>query len=211
MSQSHAYQSEVTSLVRHASAEEYGTFVQAFTDLHAYADRARTRAWFLRCHTNFVQHYPSLRDWFSAPLTERVGRLYQEDSNHPSCPVSYRARHYLIFLALHGYAAFDWDWLIATHHLVLEPFLPLLGCPTTLSSLVETAVNLGYEGRDARMTLQWAVYRGLLHLGSPHLNNIRATHLTEFEQAVACFGARDDVAHFLARVSATSRGFGRSI
>ena len=183
-------------LVRHASAEEYAAFVQAFTDHHPYGDPTRMRAWLLRCRTKFVQDYPTLQGWLEAPLTERVGRLYQEDYNHPCCPISYRARHYLTFLALRGYATFDWEWLIATHHLVLEPFLPVLGYPTTLSSLVETAVNLGYEWKDARLTLQWAVSRVLLHLGSPHLHAIRATHLAEFEQAIARFGDRADVACF---------------
>jgi integrase len=196
MSHPQSHQSREIAFVRHASAEEYATFVQAWTSLHSYADRARTKAWLLRCRAKFVQDYPDLRDWFAAPLAERVGRLYQEDTNHASCPSSYRARHYLTFLALRGYTTFDWDWLIATHHLVLEPFLPVLGYPTTLSCLVETAVNLGYEWKDARMTLQWAVSRVLLHLGSPHQHDIRATHLAEFEQAVACFGDRSDVAHF---------------
>ena len=91
---------------------------------------------------------------------------------------------------------FDWEWLIATHHLLLESFLPVLGYPATLSSLVETAVNLGYECKDARLTLQWAVSRVLLHLGSPHLRDIRAIHLGEFEQAIARFGDRADVACF---------------
>ena len=196
MSQSHVHKSQAIPLLRHVPPEEYEEFVQTWTRLYPYADPTRTRAWLLRCHTKFVGAYPDLRDWFAAPLTERVGRLYQEDTNHPSGPGSYRARHYLTYLSLRGYATFDWDWLIATHHLVIEPFLPVLGYPTTLSCLVETAVNLGYEWKDARMTLQWAVSRVLLHLGSPHLHDIRATHLAEFEQAIARFGDRADVALF---------------
>ncbi len=196
MSQPQYDESRERALVRHASPEDYAAFVQAFTDQHPCGDPTRMRAWLLRCRAKFVQDYPSLDDWFSAPLTERVGRLYQEDYNHPCCPISYRARHYLTYLSLRGYATFDWEWLIATHHLVLEPFLPILGYPTTLSSLVETAVNLGYEWKDACMTLQWAVSRVLLHLGSPHLHDIRATHLAEFEQAIARFADRSDVARF---------------
>lgn len=46
------------------------------------------------------------------------------------------------------------------------------------------------------MTLQWVVSRVLLHLGTPHLQAIRATHLAEFAQAVAGFGDHSDVAHF---------------
>jgi len=196
MSQPHYDESRTLSLVRHASAEDYAAFVQTFTDLHPYVDRTRSRAWLLRCRTKFVQDYPRLDAWFSAPLPERVGRLYQEDYNHPSCPVSYHARHYLIFLALHGYATFDWDWLIATHHLALELFLPVLSCSSLLSSLTEEAVQRGYEWKDARMTLQWAVYGVLLHLGTPHIEEVRATHLAEFVEAAQRFGCRADVPCF---------------
>src|SRR5271166_2943198 len=196
MNPSPAHGTATSSQVQHASAEDYAAFVQAFTDFHSYAHPTRTRAYFLRCRDHFAQRYPDLRNWFSVPLTERVGRLHQEDFNRPSCPVSYRARHYLTFLALHGDVTFDWEWLIATRHLLLEPFLPVLGYPTTLSSLVEAAVNLGYEWKDARMTLQWAVSRMLLHLGSPHPQAIRAGHLAEFEDAIASFGERADVASF---------------
>lgn len=44
------------------------------------------------------------------------------------------------------------------------------------------------------MTLSWGVSRVLLHLGTPDLKAIHATHLAEFEQAVANFGERPDVA-----------------
>jgi site-specific recombinase XerD len=196
MSQSHAHKSEVIALVQHASVEDYAAFVQAFADLRGYARPRKESARLLLCRARFVQCYPSLAEWLGAPLIERVGRLYREDYNQSSYPISYHARHYLIFLALRGYASIDWDWLIATHKLGLEPFLPLLGCPLVLPSLVETAVNLGYERKDAQMTLQWSVYRMLLHLGTPYLKAIHATHLAEFEQAVACFGDRPDVAHF---------------
>src|SRR5207248_7471757 len=37
----------------------------------------------------------------SSPLAERVGRLYGEEREQPSCRVSYEARPYLMFLALH--------------------------------------------------------------------------------------------------------------
>jgi site-specific recombinase XerD len=196
MSQFYAPKGEVSWQFQHASAEEYAAFLQAFARERGYARPRKEQARLLLCRTRFVQWYPDLSAWFSAPLIERVGRLYQEDYNHSSYPISYRARFYLIFLALRGYACMDWDWLIATHKLGLEPFLPILGCPSVLPSLVETAVNLGYERRDAHMTLQWGVSRVLLHLGTPDLKAIHATHLAEFEQAVASFGKRPDVASF---------------
>ncbi len=196
MNQPHYHESRAEALFRHAEASEYTAFVQAFANLRTYAKPGKERARLLRCRTQFVQSYPDLNEWFSAPLVERVGRLYHEDYNHPSYPIPYRSRHYLIFLALYGYALMDWDWLIATHHFALEPFFPLLGSQAVLPPLVETAVNLGYEWKDARMTLQWSVYRILLHLGTPHIKAIRETHLAELEQAVTRFGERPDVARF---------------
>lgn len=148
-------------------------------------------------YRQFVQHFPSLEEWFSAPLLQRVGRRFRENANHPICAASYRARHYLIFLTLQGYISLDWDWLIATHHLVLEPFLPLLGGgEAAFALLVAEAVNLGYEWQDAQMTLQWSVYRILLHLGTPHIGDIRASHLVQFIEAVENFKYRSDVADF---------------
>lgn len=134
MSQPQFDDSRKPILVQHAEASEYAAFVQAFTDQHPYADPTRMRAWLLRCRTKFVSAYPHLHEWLQAPLTERVGRLYREDYNHPCNPISYRARHYLTYLALRGYVTFDWEWLIATQHLVLEPFLPVLptNCATRL-------------------------------------------------------------------------------
>jgi len=82
----------------HASVEDYAAFVRA------YAPQPKHRAALLRFRKNFIQQYPHLPDWFAAPLPARVGRLYRETRLNCRCWVSFHARHYLLFLALTGYA-----------------------------------------------------------------------------------------------------------
>lgn len=107
MSQSYVSKGEIPWRFQHASAEEYAAFLQAYARERGYTRPRKEQARLLLCRTKFVQCYPDLSEWFSAPLIERVGRLYHEDYNRPSYPISYRARFYLIFVALRGYASMD--------------------------------------------------------------------------------------------------------
>src|SRR2546425_443753 len=98
-----AVKTAATLVPHHASPEEYGTFLQT------YIRDERTMKFFLGTRARFVRKYPDLRDWFQAPLVERVGRLYGELPGQRTNPISYKARGYLCFLALRGYAQFDWE------------------------------------------------------------------------------------------------------
>jgi len=76
----------------------------------------------LRFRRQFVERWPTLGEWFAAPLIERVGRLRGESFHRPSYPVSFRARTYLIYLGLCGHATFDYPWLFAPGQLpIVEP------------------------------------------------------------------------------------------
>lgn len=92
---------------QHASVEEYTLFV------HEYASKGYMRKHHLRWYERFVEYYPSLHDWFAAPLVERVGCVDGDMRQQ----VSYQARTYIKFLALRGYIQLDWDWLIAVSRL----------------------------------------------------------------------------------------------
>ncbi len=176
--------------LQHASAEEYARFLQE------YAHNAKHRTALLRCRKQFVRRYPDLRGWFSAPLTERVGRLHGEDPYHVFCPVSYQARVYVMFLALRGYAPLDWEWLIAVPEINLEKFLCQPTFAGNIDLLVEEAVQLGYKRGTAQAALRWTVNRLFLHIGTSRAEDLQANHLDEFAKALERFLERPDVAMF---------------
>jgi hypothetical protein len=97
----------------HASEEEYADFVLA------YHGSLGSQNYYLQLRRAFVEAYPDLTAWFAAPLEERVGRLRRHPRSALIGRVSYRARPYLFFLALRGYATFDWEWLIAISNIHL--------------------------------------------------------------------------------------------
>lgn len=174
----------------HASVEEYRTFVEAHPASVVY------RKSLLKYRARFVRNYPDLQEWFAAPLVERVGRQYGDRPHHVSYPVSYRARPYLKFLALHGYMQLDWDWICAIEQIELKPVLAYDKGEAGLQQLVEEAVELGYARQSAKGYLQWVTDRIFLHTAEPHVDALREAHLEELEEAFARFGEREDVALF---------------
>jgi hypothetical protein len=88
---------------KHASVEEYAAFVRRY--LPNKGSHKRPMTW----RDQFVRRYPDLQEWFRAPLTERMGRLYGEPTAALTKPTSYWGRPYLCFLALRGYAQLDWE------------------------------------------------------------------------------------------------------
>ncbi len=73
----HAAQSLQEFSPKHASADEYATFVRSYI-----ADKES--AWgAINRRDQFVRRYPDLLEWFRAPATERLGRrLYGEPREH---------------------------------------------------------------------------------------------------------------------------------
>ncbi len=106
---------------QHAGAEAYATYIRGYTQ------NARQLRHLLGFRARFVRRYPDLGDWVRASLAERVGRLYGEERDQLTCRVSYEARPYLMFLGWHGYAQFDWEWLIAVPRLSIWNLLDRVG------------------------------------------------------------------------------------
>ncbi len=187
------------SACRHASVEDYTRFVYAHTEKRNY------RKLLLNRRSRFVQRYPDLRDWFKAPLIERVGRLYGEHAHDASYPESYLARSYLKFLAVHGYAQFDWEWILAIGEAALGNILDYANGAAGVDQLVEDAVQLGYRQKSARDVLQWITDRVFLFTARPHVDLIRESDLDALAEAVLRFGEREDIPLFFGSVERYQR------
>jgi hypothetical protein len=140
----------------------------------------------------FVRRYPDLLEWFRAPLTERVGRLYGEPTTAVTNPTSYWARPYLYFLALRGYVQLDWEWLIGVHRLEMWPLCGPCGLQMDISRLLDEALKLGY-GQHCALDLKWPASRIILHTSIPSIEALTDSHCRELLEALRLFGARPDV------------------
>lgn len=122
---------------RHCPEAEYLAFVNG-QDIHPGYRGAK-----LRHYRVFMQGWPNMTDWFAAPLVERVGRLPGEPHTAPSFPVSFRARPYLLFLALRGHIALDYPWMLGAGQLrVVDPAAEM-GIDLGTGALIEEAIALG--------------------------------------------------------------------
>jgi integrase len=177
-------------LCQHASTEEYASFLRGYTTQEKYVRRLLVH------RERFVETYPDLREWFAAPLPERIGRLYGEKHDCPSYQISYKARSYLVFLVLRGYATLDWDWLLAIGRLTNWGMLDHLGLDLGIPKLVEDAVTLGYDHATASHSFGWSMLRIFLHTAQPRTESVSYAQLTEAVEAVYRFGERPDMALF---------------
>jgi hypothetical protein len=78
-------------------------------------------------------------------MKERVGRPYGEQPNYPSYEVAYRVRIYLFYLALRGYARYDWNWIPAIGRVRFRNFLREAQVDLGIEKLVEEAAALEYQ------------------------------------------------------------------
>jgi hypothetical protein len=182
---------EIEPTIQHAPEEDYAAFLLACGYSRSNHESQ------LRYRARFVQAYPNLRDWFHLPLSERVNRLPGEDGNQlrgRDYRVSYCARPYLVYLGLHGYAHFDWEWLLAVPYLHLPPLLFPADAQVTIPQLVDEAVALGYERGGAERALHWAVTRLLMRASHGYIERITDTLLQEVIEACYQFQERADVA-----------------
>jgi integrase len=175
---------------RHASEETYAAFVLK------HHGSLGAQNYYLQIRREFVEAYPDLRAWFHAPLAERVGRLRNQPRAQFFGRVSYRARPYLYFLALHGYVTFDWEWLIGIPSIHLWEMLKAAGVPADVERLIEEAVQLGYDHLSSSHDLRWVASRLFLHTGLWQVDQITEAACDELAEAVRRFGERPDIALF---------------
>jgi integrase len=122
--------------------------------------------------------------------------LHRERPSQLTNPVSFKARGYLCFLALRGYAQFDWEWLIAVPHLEIWHQFARAGLEMNIGQLIDEAVGLGYAPLSASENLRLVVSRIFMHTTVPDIASLRETHCQELLQAMRSFGERPDVARF---------------
>ncbi len=178
----------------HASAEAYASF------LDGYLSTPESIKSYLGLRDRFVHAYPDLHAWFDAPLCERVGRRYSEAKAQANYRVSYKARPYLIFLALQGSVQFDWAWLIAVPRLEIFGPLAHLGRASGLAGLVEDATRLGYNSRSAEEALRWIVSRMILRTGGRGIDTLTDEHHSELREAIRHFAHRPDLPDFFGSI-----------
>lgn len=177
----------------HASAEEYAAFLR-----HHGCSESSIRS--MVCHRNrFVSRYADIEDWFSAPLPERVGRLHRETQKEPSDRLNLEAKPHLCFLAIGGYAWFDWEYLLGVRILMI--WERWYGTPVDKATdrLIDEATRLGYV-KKKRGSLRWVIARMLMHEPGLEVDAIDEHQINEFTQAIRDFGEREDVALFFGSV-----------
>jgi hypothetical protein len=171
-----------------------------------HADRERYQQWLLRhvtpsvrynrlhVYDAFTRQWPSLEEWFRAPLAERVtDPLPYGGPGHSSAHI---LMPYLAYLSLVEGTGIDYDLLLA--RTFASPFTTRtypsgLGVDlAAFASHQDRLVRLGYAPASARGLLSWGLGRLLLHRGDPNLEAITADDLTEFYAAVRSFVARPD-------------------
>ncbi len=150
----------------------------------------------VRYQRQFVERWPRLASWFGEPLTERVGRLLGEPFHRPSFPISFRARTYLIYLGLRGYATFDYPWLFGPGQLGITEPATVLGIDLDTAQLVRDAVALGFSPNSARQAMHWSVTRIALHTGIFDVAAITGDHIAEALQAIREFADHPDLERF---------------
>ncbi|WP_413804464.1 hypothetical protein [Streptomyces sp. OE57] len=150
----------------------------------------------LRYHRAFRERRPDLAAWFGEPLVERVGRLPGESYHRPSFAASHKARPYLTYLGLRGYATFDNRWIFAVGQLRVHDQAALAGIDLGTTTLVEEAAALGYSRPAANQAMHWSVARIVLRNGLADVADITGEQMAEVLEAIRLFPEDPEFASF---------------
>ncbi|WP_230990009.1 tyrosine-type recombinase/integrase [Rhodococcus oxybenzonivorans] len=148
----------------------------------------------LYAYDDFVELWPSLADWFAAPLSKR---MFDTEN-----PVPGRNPHggasvimpYLSYLSLVHGIRLDYDLLFA--RTFASPFTASartagLGIdPDTFERYVSRLVQLGYSTQGALTALKWSFGRMLLHRGNPDMTALTMADVCELRCAADSFADR---------------------
>lgn len=172
---------------------------------HDHADRAEYKSWvYEHCpgygvrwarmdsYDRFVERWPSLPNWFKAPLRRRL--LAHEDCVRGGRPRGGASviMPYLTYLSLVEGVALDYPLLFV--RTFTSPFKQQerhdgLGVDLDLfEQHVARLTELGYA--TARTQLTWPLGRMILHRGDPDLSALTEEDLDELRTAIDAFAAR---------------------
>ena len=170
----------------HADRASY----QAWSDEHTASYAVRWQR--MNDYDRFVERWPSLQDWFHAPLCHRIlDRDNCVRGQHPHGGASV-IMPYLTYLSLVRGVGLDYPLLLA--RTFTSPFKHQtraggLGVDLALFDRhVARLEQLGYT--NAASQLIWPLGRLLLHRGDPDLTALSMDDLAELRQAIDAFTAR---------------------
>jgi integrase len=171
-----------------------------------HVDRASYRRWLsrtatsgvksnrLRVYDAFVDRWPRLDDWFSAPLAERIMDPAPPAATGPG--TAHMAMPYLVYLSLVHGVVLDYDLLIARTFrgpFTTSTYPSGLGVDhVAFKRHQDRLVQLGYARGGVRSLLSWSLGRMLLHRGDPDLAAISTADITELRGALESFAGRPD-------------------
>lgn len=174
--------------------------------LRQHVDRASYRQWLSRTATAgvrsnrlqvydaFVDRWPRLDDWFSAPLAERIVDPAPSAATGPGS--SHMAMPYLVYLSLVHGVALDYELLLARTFrgpFTTSTFSSGLGVDhLAFERHQDRLVQLGYAPGGVRSDLSWSLGRMLLHRGDPDLAAIDMADIRELREALQAFTDRPD-------------------
>lgn len=149
----------------------------------------------MRAYRRFVEQWPDLEEWFSAPLAERLGftgdRIYANGRS-----AAHRAAGYLVYLALVGGVGLDFAYVLGRWYArILDAASGAAGYGIDLplwESHVARLVQHGCPPAAARSHLTWGLGRLILTRGDPDLTAITTDDLYAAGSEIRQFGARED-------------------
>ncbi|WP_328661217.1 hypothetical protein [Streptomyces sp. NBC_00334] len=125
-----------------------------------------------------------------------MGRLPGESFHGPSFPAAHKARPYLAYLGLRGYATFDYRWMFALSQLRVHDQAALAGIDLGTAALVQEAIALGYSSPAAKQAMHWSVARIVLRNGLTDVADITSEHVAEILEAIRFFPQLPEFAAF---------------
>jgi len=173
-------------ICKHADEADYAEFLARIP----LCDEFRRRRLLYR--SRFIEAWPNIEDWFSAPLPVRIGCLTGDKQANPTYPVSFRARSYLYFAAMTDKIRLDYDFLFAVRYMRVAETMAPLNAYAGLEQLVADSEKIGYSASSIRASLRIILPRLAMHTGIRSFNGLRQSHLDDMKAAIDVFASRTD-------------------